>query len=170
MLFAGLGSTNKSAISLLSSSYLTLATLFSLPSFLFPQSLWQISQELSSLSSCSIWLQWILEHAFLQGNDAADELAKRGMLLVFSAIPCSLSLLFTRIHFSLFSDWRRTVSSKFFYTQVCSISTEELVLCRHARCVLFRLRCNGNSLLLSSYFSRIGRIQNRSCSACGHPS
>ena len=170
MLFAGLGSTNKSAISLLSSSYLTLATLFSLPSFLFPQSLWQIWQELSSLSSCSIRLQWILEHAFLQGNDAADELAKRGMLLVFSAIPCSLSPFFTRIHFSLFSDWRRTVSSKFFYTQVCSISTEELVLSRHARCVLFRLRCNGNSLLLSSYFPRIGRIQNRSCSACGHPS
>ena len=38
-LFAGLGSTNKSAISLLFSSYLTLATLFSPSSFLLPQSL-----------------------------------------------------------------------------------------------------------------------------------
>ena len=55
-----------------------------------------------------------------------------------------------------------------FDTQVPSISTEELVLPRHARCVLSRLRCNGHSLLLSAYLSRIGRIENPSCSACGH--
>ena len=53
-----------------------------------------------------------------------------------SAIPCSLSPLISHIQSSLFSDWRRTVSSKFFDTQVPSISTEELVLQRHARCVL----------------------------------
>ena len=92
------------------------------------------------------------------------------MLLVPTAIPCSLSSLIFGIHFSLFSDWRHTVSSKFFDTQAPSISTEELVLLRHTRCVLSRLRCNGNSLLLSSYLSRIGRIENPFCSACGHPS
>ena len=88
------------------------------------------------------------------------------MLLAPSAIPCNLS----RIHSRLISDWRRTVSSKFFDTQVPSIFTEELVLPRHARCVLSRLRCNGHSLLLGSYLSRIGRIENSSCSACGHSS
>ena len=85
------------------------------------------------------------------------------------AIPCSLSLI-SRIHFCLFSDGRSTVSSKFFDTQVRSISTEELVLPRHARCVLSRLRCNGHSLLFSSYLCRIGRIENPSCSAFGHSS
>ena len=40
----------------------------------------------------------------------------------------------------------------------------------HARCVLSRLGCNGYSLLLSSYLSRIGRIDNPSCSACPHSS
>ena len=35
---------------------------------------------------------------------------------------------------------------------------------------LSRLRCNGHSLLLGSYLSRIGRIENASCSACGHSS
>ena len=76
------------------------------------------------------------------------------------------------IHSSLISDRRGTgtVSSKFFDTQVLSISTEELVLPRHACCVLSRLRCNGPNLLLSSYLSRIGRIENLSRSACGHPS
>ena len=64
--------------------------------------------------------------------------------------------------------WRRTVSSKFFNTQVPSIATEELVLPRHARCVLSRLRCNGHSLFLESYLSSIGRIENSSCNACGH--
>ena len=80
-------------------------------------------------------------------------------------MPCSLS----RIHSSLFLDRRRTVSSKFFDTQVHSISTEELVFPRHAGCVPSCLRCNGHRLLLSSYLSRIGRIENPSYSACGHP-
>ena len=71
---------------------------------------------------------------------------------------------------SLFSLWKRTVSLKFFDTQVPSISTEDLVLPRHARCVLSRLRCNGHTVLLSSYLSRIGRIESPFCSACGHSS
>ena len=62
------------------------------------------------------------------------------------------------------------MSSKFFATQVSSISTEELVLHRHTRCVLSRLRCNGYSLLLNFYLSKISRIENPSCSACGHSS
>ena len=103
-------------------------------------------------------------------NDAADELKRRGALFAPSAIPCSLSLLISRIYSCLISDWRRTVSSKFFDTQVPSIFTEKLVLPRHARCVFSRLRCNGQSLLLDSYLSRIGRIENPSWSACGHSS
>ena len=42
------------------------------------------------------------------------------------------------------------------------------MLLRRARWVLSRLRCNGHSLLLSSYLTRIGRIENPSWNACGH--
>ena len=84
--------------------------------------------------------------------------------------PVVSSPVICRIHSFLFSDWRRTVSSKFFDTQIPSISTEELVLPRHARCVLSCLRCNGHSLLLTSCLLRIGRIENPSSSACRHSS
>ena len=101
------------------------------------------------------------------GNNTADELARQEALLAPSTILCSLSPLICRIHFCLFLDWRRTASLKFFDTQVPSISTEELVLPHHARCVLSRLHCNRHSLV-GSYLSRIGRIENPSHSACGH--
>ena len=42
------------------------------------------------------------------------------------------------------------------------------MLLRNTRCAISGLRCNGHSLLLSSYLSRIGRIENPSYSACGH--
>ena len=170
-LFAGLGSTNKSAISLLllSDSRSVLANLSSPQYFLLSQNLWQIWQKLSSLSR-SIRLQWVPGHSFLPENNAADKLARRRALLAPSAIPCSLPPLISRIHSRLFSDWRRTVSPKFFDTQVPSIFTEEFVLPRHVRCVLSRLRCNGHSLLLGFYLSRIGRTENPSCSACRHSS
>ena len=91
-----------------------LATQFSLLFFLLPQTLWQ---KLSSHSTCTLRLQWVPGHSFLLRNDVADEPARRGTLLVPSVIPCSVSLI-SRIHSSLFSDCRRTVSSKFFDTQV----------------------------------------------------
>ena len=160
MLFAGLGSTIKSATSLL--------VLFYPPSFLLSQTLWLIWQELSSLSFCSIRLQWSPDTHFTQGTmrlmswPDGERYLRPLQSLVVSFL---LSLVST-----LFSDWRHTVSSKFFDTQVTSIFIDELVLPHHARCVLSCLCCNRHSLLLGSYLSRIGRIENRSCSTCGHSS
>ena len=54
--------------------------------------------------------------------------------------------------------------------KVPSISTEEHVLLRHARCVPSRLRCKEHSLLLSFNQFIIGKIENPYFSACRHSS
>ena len=87
-------------------------------------------------SSFSIRLQLVPGYSFLLVNDAADEFARRGALLQPSTVPCSFSFQACRIRSSLFSDWRCTVSSKFLDLLFPSVFTEELVLPRHACCVL----------------------------------
>ena len=87
---------------------------------------WQHQQvchfsDLTTLSSLHLFFYLKLSGKKLEvkeGNDAADELARQGVLLVFSAIPCSLYSLISPTHSSLFSEWRSTVSSKFFDTQI----------------------------------------------------
>ena len=146
--------------------------LSSATSWLLPQTLWQIWQELSSLSFCSIRIKWVPGHSFLLGKEVADELAdelaRGGVLLASCAIPCSFSPFTSLIHSCFFSDWRHDVSSKFFDTQAPSVSNEDFVFPRHARSILSCLRCTGHSFLLSFYLSRIGRIENPSGSSCGH--
>ena len=153
-LFAVLGNTNKSTIFLLL-YYLTLV--LSSPPYLS-----------SYLKLCG--RNCLLSPPVLSDyNGSPDTLFSRGTTRLTSwpdgerylhpLQSLVVSPLISRIYSCLFSDWRRTASSKFFETQVSSISTEELVLPRHARCVLSRLRCNGHSLLLGSYLSRIGRIE-----------
>ena len=79
-----------------------------------------------------------------------------------------VSLLLSLVSTLLFSRTGGVLPHLNALTPMFSISAKELVLPRHARCVLSRFRCNGHSLLLSPYLSRIGRIENPSCSACGH--
>ena len=164
---AGLGSTNRPAflsILLLPDTCSVHATLSYPSSFLLPQSLWQVWHELSSLSYYTTGYNGSLDTRFSRGTTRLMSLPNREALLAPSAIPCSLSPITFRIPLCLFSDWRRTASTKFFDTQVPSISTEELMLPSH-------VCCNGHSFLLNSYLSRIeGRIENPSCSACDHPS
>ena len=92
-LSAGLGSTNKSVISVLFSFSPTLA----LSSPLCP---------LLRFSIHFIRLQLISAHSLLPGNNVAEVLARRVALLLSPAVPCSLSPLTSRIHCSLFSEWR----------------------------------------------------------------
>ena len=173
-LFAGLGSTNKSANFLLFSYYLTLV-LSSSPCPLLHLSFYLklcgrsgrnclLSPPVLSGYNGSPDTRFCLGTTRLLSLPDRERYLRPPQSLVVSLL---LSLASTLV---FFLDWRRTVSSKFCDTQVPSISTEELVLPRHARCVLSRLCCNGHSLVLGSYLSRIGRIQNPSCSACGHTS
>ena len=107
--------------------------------------------------------------SFLPGNDAADELAGRVALLVPSAGPCSLFPLTSRIHSFLSSDWRRTVSSKFFDTQIPSVSTEDLVLPSSRSLCPLSFSRQWIQSLLNFYLSRIDRSENPSCSTRCHP-
>ena len=171
-LFAGLGSTNKSAIFLLF-SYLILV-LSSPPCPLL--------HLFSYLKLCGrSGRNCLLSPPVLSDyNRFPDTRFSRETIRLMSRPdgeryfrplqPLVVSLLLSLVSTLLFLRPEATVSSKFFDTQVPSIATEKLVLPRHARCVLSHLCCNKHSLLLGSYLSRIGRIENLSCSTCGHSS
>ena len=159
--FAGLGSTNKSAISFPFSSYKTLV----------------LSLPLCALLHFSFYLKLcgrncLLCPPVLSGYNGFSW--GTTWLMSWPDRACYLHPLQSRvvsyfcIHSSLFSDYRHTVSSKFFDTLVPSISTKKFVPPCHACCVLSCLCCNKHSLLLSSCFSRMGRIENPFCSTCRH--
>ena len=94
-------------------------------------------------------------------NDAVDEVRCFTRLQHHAVFHLS--------HLLFFSDWRRIVSSKFFEAQVSSVSTEELVLPCHARCVLYRSLLQQTQAYVILFIYRVGIIENPSCSVCGHP-
>ena len=168
-LFAGLGSTNKAATFLLQSdSCSVLSSVFPFTSISLTDlvetvfSLLLFYQVLFYNESSVIRFSWGMTR-LMSWPDSEHYLCFLQSFVVF--------LLLSLVSILVFSRTGGVLSHRsIFDTQVSSISTEELVLPRHARCVLSRLRCNGHSLLLSSYLSRIGRIENPSCSARGHSS
>ena len=78
--------------------------------------------------------------------------------------------LFSYLSYPLFSFFRLNVfvSSKFFDTQVSSVSTKELVLPLRTRCIFSRLRCNGPSHLLNFYISKVCTLVSPWRSTCNH--
>ena len=106
------------------------------------------------------------------GNDAADELARRGALFAPSAVPCSLSLslllsLVSTLVFSRTGDILSHLNSltlRFFRFPRGTCARSSCSLCSLSSTL------QRTSLQLSSYLSRVGRIENPSCGACEHSS
>ena len=172
-LFAGLGNTNKSAISLLFSSYLTLV--LSSP----PCPLLHLSCYLK-LCGRSV-MNCLVSPPVLSGyNGSPDTRFSWGTTQLMSwpdgehclRPPQSLvvSLLLSLVSTLVLSQTGGVLSLQSILTHMFP----QFPLRNLCSLVMFavssRLRCNGHSLLLGSYLSRIGRIENPSCSACGHSS
>ena len=155
----------------LTDSQSALSILSSAPSYLLPESLWNVWSLASSLSNnTTLSFQWVPGHAGLPGDEKAGLLAKAGASLPTDAIPCPLpqSLPKSVIPNTTIVNWRRHTSHSHLNFQVPEVFLEELLLSRPIRCELSRLRYHGHSLLLSSYLHRISRKENSACSACGH--
>ena len=154
----------------LTDSQSALSILSSAPTYLLPESQWNVWSLASSLSKITtLSFQWVPGHAGLPGNEKADLLAKTGASLPTNAIPSPLLPVIAKVRYSQYRNWRRHISHSHLNFQVPEVSSEELLLSRSIRSELSRLRCHGHSLLLSSYLHRISRKENSDCSACGHP-
>ena len=101
-LSAGLGSTNKSAISLPFSYYLTLVLSSPPCPFLHLSFYLNLCQKLFSLFSSSIRLQWVPGHSFLPDDDAADKLPD-GERYLFPLQSLVVTLLLSLVSTLLFS-------------------------------------------------------------------
>ena len=154
----------------LTDSQSALSNLSSAPSYLLPESLWNVWYLASSLSNnTTLSFQWVLGHAGLPGNEKADLLTRTGASLPTDVIPCPLPPVIAKVRYSQYRNWRRHISHSHLNFQVPKVSSEELLLSRSIRSELSHLCCHGHSLLLSSYLHRISRKENSACSACGHP-
>ena len=153
-------SDSRSAHSILSSA----------PSYLLPESLWNVWSLASSLSNnTTLSFQWVPGHAGLPGGEKADLLAGTGASLPTGAVPGPLPPVIAKVRCSQYRNWRSRISHSHLNFQVPEVSSDELLLSRSMRSGLSRLCCHGHSLLLSSYLHRISRKENSDCSACGHP-
>ena len=122
--------------------------LSSAPSYLLPESLWNVWSLASTLSNNTILsFQWVPGHAGLPGNKKADLLAKAGASLPTDAIPCSLLPVVAKVRYFQYHNWRRHISHSHLNFQVPEVSSEELLLFRSIRCELSNLCCHGHNLL-----------------------
>ena len=95
----------------LTDSQAALSILFSAPSYLLPESLWNVWSLASSLSNnTTLSFQWIPEPAGLPGNEKADLLAKTGASLPTDAIPSPLPPVIAKVRYFQYRHWRRLIS------------------------------------------------------------
>ena len=154
----------------LTDSTSALSILSSNPSYLLPESLWNVWSLAFFLSNYTILcFRWVPGHTDLPGNENTDSLAKTGASLPTDTIPCHLPPVVAKVRYFQYHNWRRHIYHSYMNHQVPEVSSEELLLSRPICCELSRLRCHGHSLLLCSYLHRISRKENSACSACGHP-
>ena len=133
----------------LTDSQSALSILSSAPTYLLPESLWNVWSLASSLSNnTTLSFQWVPGHSGLPGNEKADLLAKTGASLPTDAIPSPLLPVIAKVRYSQYRNWRRHISHSHLNFQVPEVSSEELLLSRSIRSELSRLRCHGHSLLL----------------------
>jgi len=157
------------SILFLTDSQSALALLSTAPAFPQPKCFWNIWDLSDFLSSrVAISFQWVPGHAKLPGNELADALAKTEATLSFAHVPSPLDPVIAKIRHTRYTSWRRNLSSNSLFSEIPSVSSEELSLPRFARCEMSRLHCHDHSLLLSSYLCRIKRKENYFCSTCGH--
>ena len=150
----------------LTDSHSALSILLSAPSYFLPEPLWNVWSLVSSLSNkTTLSFQWVPGHTGLPGNENADLLAKAGASLPTNTISCPLSPVVAKVRYFQYHNWRHPISHSYMNHQIPEVSLEELLLFRPLRCELSRLRCHGNSLLLSSYIRRISRKESSACSA-----
>ena len=143
-LSADLGSINKCVISLLFSFSLTLALLCSFFRYSFYLNL--------SDRNCLLFSFVLSDY---NGSPDTHVFRDTTRLMSWPDVERFLCLLHSLLAFLLSLESTLGFSRT---ENVLSVSTKKLVLPRHARCVLPRLRCNGQSLLLNSYLTKIGRI------------
>ena len=95
----------------LTDSQSALSIFSSAPSYLLPESLWNVWSLASSLSNnTTLSFQWVPAHAGLPGNEKADLFAKTGASLPTDAIPSPLSPVIVKVRYSQYRNWRRHIS------------------------------------------------------------
>ena len=134
--------------------------------------LWKCLGDINILGHPRIILQWVPGHCELEGNEAADILAKRATKLPQTTSAIDFKTVSATVKRECWTRCRKGTYHDSYPLSGAPPPTNpdlEKSLTRKQRCIMSQLRAGGHCTIFQAYRFRIGQSDTPECKRCGDP-